>query len=99
MAKETKKPVNIDTEVSIGKTKASVKTTSETLDVTVDTKKVDVEIHTDGEKKEFKLDSEKLDVNVVKTNEGTSVTIESKNPLLKAAGKLISKIFVKKFNK
>jgi hypothetical protein len=64
-----------------------------------DTKKVDVEINTDGKKKEFKLDSEKLDVNVVKTEEGTSVTVSAKNPLLKAASALISKILVKKLKK
>jgi hypothetical protein len=48
---------------------------------------------------DIKLDTEKLDVNVVKTEEGTSVTVDSKNPLLKIAGKLLSKVLVKKLNK
>lgn len=77
----------------------TVKKEGKKVNVKVDTPKVDVEVHTDGEKKEFKLDTEKLDVNVVKTEEGTSVTVNTKTPLLKVAGKLISKIFVKKFNK
>jgi hypothetical protein len=81
------------------KTIKKVNTKDKKIDVVVDTPKVDVEIHVTEEKKEFKLDTEKLDVNVVKTEEGTSVTVNTKTPLLKVAGKLISKIFVKKFNK
>jgi hypothetical protein len=77
----------------------TVKKEGKKVNVKVDTPKVDVEVHTDGEKKEFKLDTEKLDVNVVKTEEGTSVTVDSKNPLLKIAGKLLSKVWVRKFKK
>lgn len=77
----------------------TVKKEGKKVNVVVDTPKVDVEVNADGEKKEFKLDSEKLDVNVVKTEEGTSVTVDAKNPLLKIAGKLLSKVLVKKLNK
>ena len=81
------------------KTIKKVNAKDKKIDVVVDTPKVDVEIHVTEEKKEFKLDTEKLDVNVVKTEEGTSVTVDSKNPLLKIAGKLLSKVLVKKLNK
>lgn len=77
----------------------TVKKEGKKVNVKVDTPKVDVEVHTDGEKKEFKLDTEKLDVNVVKTEEGTTVTVDAQNPLLKIAGNLISKVWLKKFKK
>jgi hypothetical protein len=45
------------------------------------------------------LDSKKLDINVTKTEEGTTVVVESENALLKKAGTFLSKYWVKKFNK
>jgi len=62
-------------------------------------KNIDVTVKKEGDNIDIKLDTEKLDVNVVKTEEGTSVTVDSKNPLLKIAGKLLSKVLVKKLNK
>ena len=49
--------------------------------------------------KEFKLNSEKLDVNILKTEEGTVVTVEAKNTLLKKVGELAVKGIIKKFSK
>lgn len=62
-------------------------------------KNIDVTVKKEGDNIDIKLDTEKLDVNVVKTEEGTSVTVDAKNPLLKIAGKLLSKVLVKKLNK
>ena len=62
-------------------------------------KNIDVTVKKEGDNIDIKVDTEKLDVNVVKTEEGTSVTVDSKNPLLKIAGKLLSKVLVKKLNK
>jgi hypothetical protein len=50
-------------------------------------------------KKEFNLDSEKLDLNIVKTEEGTSVNVTSKDGLVKTVGILIVKAIIKKFSK
>jgi hypothetical protein len=62
-------------------------------------KNIDVTVKKEGDNIDIKVDTEKLDVNVVKTEEGTSVTVDSKNPLLKIAGKFLSKVLVKKLNK
>jgi hypothetical protein len=94
-----KKVGDIEVEVKTKKVKAKVKKEGKKLEAVLDTPKVDVVLSSNEDKKEFKLDSEKLDVNVVKTEEGTTVTVDAQNPLLKIAGNLISKVWLKKFKK
>jgi hypothetical protein len=62
-------------------------------------KNIEVTVKKEGDNIDINLDTEKIDVNVVKTEEGTTVTVDAKNPLLRIAGKLLSKVLVKKLNK
>ena len=62
-------------------------------------KNIDVTVKKEGDNIDIKVDTEKLDVNVVKTEEGTSVTVDSQNPLLKIAGNILSKVWLRKFKK
>ena len=81
MAKKTVKVKDVEIEVKTKKVKVKAVKKDKKVDVVVDTEKVDVEVHTDGENKEFVLDSRKLDINVTKTEEGTTVVVESEGQL------------------
>jgi hypothetical protein len=86
-------------EVKTKKVKVKAKKEGKNVNVVVDTPKVDAELHIDETKKEFKYDGQKLDVNVIKTEEGTTVTVDAQNSILKKIGNWLAKFYIKKFNK
>jgi hypothetical protein len=67
--------------------------------VDVDTPNVDVTYVKEDDKKEFVLDSRKLDVSVKKKGEVTTTEVEAQSGFLKTIGKVLSRIFVKRFSK
>ena len=99
MTTKKKKIEDFELEVKTKKVKVKAKKEGKNVNVVVDTPKVDAELHIDGTKKEFKYDGQKLDVNVIKTEEGTTVTVDAQNSILKKIGNWLAKFYIKKFNK
>jgi hypothetical protein len=99
MTKKAAKIKDIDIEFNTKKVRVKAVKKDKKVDVVVDTPKVDVELHIDETKKEFKYDGQKLDVNVIKTEEGTTVTVDAQNSILKKIGNWLAKFYTKKFNK
>ena len=99
MTTKKKKIEDFELEVKTKKVKVKAKKEGKKVNVVVDTPKVDAELHIDETKKEFKYDGQKLDVNVTKTEEGTTVTVDAQNSILKKIGNWLAKFYIKKFNK
>jgi hypothetical protein len=99
MTTKKKKIEDFELEVKTKKVKVKAKKEGKNVNVVVDTPKVDAELHIDETKKEFKYDGQKLDVNVIKTEEGTTVTVDAQNSILKKIGNWLAKFYIKKFNK
>ena len=94
MAKQ-KKDVKINVET--GEHKIHVNRNESGLDAKYDGKNVDVEFKNKEDEKKFKYDGKKLDVEVEKTAEGTKVTVDAENGILKTLGKLFSRIVLRRF--
>jgi len=99
MTAKKKKIEDFELEVKTKKVKVKAKKEGKKVNVVVDTPKVDAELHIDETKKEFKYDGQKLDVNVIKTEIGTTVTVDAQNSILKKVGNWLAKFYTKKFNK
>ena len=99
MTTKKKKIEDFELEVKTKKVKVKAKKEGKNVNVVVDTPKVAAELHIDETKKEFKYDGQKLDVNVIKTEEGTTVTVDAQNSILKKIGNWLAKFYIKKFNK
>jgi carbon monoxide dehydrogenase subunit G len=96
MAKQ-KKDVKINVET--GEHKIHVNRDESGLDAKYDGKNVDVEYTKNKEEKHFKYDGKKLDIEVNKTAEGTEVSVNANNGILKTLGNLISRIVLKRFKR
>ena len=97
MAKKAAK--NVEVTVETNKSKVTVKKKDANVNVDVDTPNVDVTYTKEEDKKEFVLDSRKLDISVKKEGEVVVTEVEGKTGFLKQVGKILSRIFVRKFNK
>ena len=97
MAKKAAK--NVEVTVETDKSKVTVKKKDGNVNVDVDTPNVDVTYTKEEDKKEFVLDSRKLDISVKKEGEVTTTEVEAQSGFLKQVGKILSRIFVRKFNK
>ena len=96
MAKQ-KKDVKINVET--GEHKIHVKRDENGLDAKYDGKNVDIEYNKSDEEKNFKYDGKKLDVEVKKTAEGTEVSVNANNGILKTIGNLLSRIVLRRFKR
>lgn len=94
-----KKVKNVEVTVETEKATVIVEKKDGNVTVDVDTPNVDVTYIKEDDKKEFVLDSRKLDVSVKKEGEITTAEVEAQSGFLKTIGKVLSKIFVKRFNK
>ncbi len=94
-----KKAKNVEVTVETEKVNVIVEKKDGNVLVDVDTPNVDVTYIKEDDKKEFVLDSRKLDISVKKEGEVTTAEVEAQSGFLKQVGKILSKIFVRKFNK
>ncbi|MEY2868243.1 MAG: hypothetical protein RIR01_667 [Bacteroidota bacterium] len=96
MAKQ-KKDVKINVET--GEHKIHVNRDESGLDAKYDGKNIDVEYNKSEDQKHFKYDGKKLDVEVKKTAEGTEVSVNANNGILKTIGNLLSRIVLRRFKR
>lgn len=94
-----KKAKNVEVTIETEKVNVIVEKKNDNVNVAVDTPNVDVTYVKEDDKKEFILDSRKLDVSVKKEGEVVTTEVEAKTGFLKQIGKVLSRIFLKRFSK